>query len=325
MKRFIVKKGQFGKYGTCIMINVSSGERAEIIYGYGLTIHQLKLARLDGSLIDVIHGHENPQALENNPFAFSGTLMIPYVGRVLNATYMFKGKTYHLPINTKNGHAIHGLLYNKSWKINRILESNSFSLIEFEHIIKSSEFRGYPFHLKVDVKMTFDLNGLQIETKAENLGNCDLPLSFGWHPYIRVSTGSINEYFLSFSAEELIVLDEINKVPTGEVIPIKKSSLDFRDLKRIGSLIMDNTFRSLKYERGKAYTKIYNSNMDFGVQLWQDRNFSYLNIYTPKHRKSIAIEPLTGAPNCFNAPEFGLKILHPGEKTEATFGIQKIL
>jgi len=47
-------------------------------------------------------------------------------------------------------------------------------------------------------------------------------------------------------------------------------------------------------------------------------------LYTPSHRKSIAIEPITGAPNAFNIPELGLKILQPNEIIEGVFGIRKL-
>ena len=325
MGRFIVDGGWFGKYGTCIMMNADSGEMCELIYDYGLTIHRLRLLQHDGSFMDVIHGHESVESLRDKPFAYSGALMVPYAGRIPNATYRFAGRAYRLPVNTRDGHAIHGLLYDRRWRIRKVVEGDSFSSIEFEYIIKPDEFSGYPFYLRIDVKVVFDLYGLQVETKAKNLGDCDLPVSFGWHPYINAFGGSVDECFLSLPAEELVVLDSVSKVPTGEIIPVEGSPLDFREPRKVGSLTMDNTFRSLRFRGGRAYTRMYNPNMDFGVQLWQDEGFPYLNIYIPKHRRSIAIEPLTGSPNCFNIPRFGLRILSPSEEIKATFGIQKIL
>jgi aldose 1-epimerase len=39
------------------------------------------------------------------------------------------------------------------------------------------------------------------------------------------------------------------------------------------------------------------------VELWQDRNaFPYVQIYTPPHKKSIAIEPVSANINDFNSP-----------------------
>ena len=40
--------------------------------------------------------------------------------------------------------------------------------------------------------------------------------------------------------------------------------------------------------------------------------YPYLQLYTPDHRGSIAIENLSGAPNCFNN-KMGLHILQPQE------------
>jgi aldose 1-epimerase len=41
-------------------------------------------------------------------------------------------------------------------------------------------------------------------------------------------------------------------------------------------------------------------------------NYPYLQLYTPPDRKSIAIENLSGAPDCFNN-KMGLQTLQPQE------------
>ena len=41
-------------------------------------------------------------------------------------------------------------------------------------------------------------------------------------------------------------------------------------------------------------------------------SINYLQLYTPDHRQSIAIEPMTAEPNAFNSGN-GLSILNPTE------------
>lgn len=49
--------------------------------------------------------------------------------------------------------------------------------------------------------------------------------------------------------------------------------------------------------------------------------FNYLQLFTPAHRKSIAIEPMTCNINAFNNKE-GLIILEPEEVLDLSFGIK---
>ena len=57
--------------------------------------------------------------------------------------------------------------------------------------------------------------------------------------------------------------------------------------------------------------------------MWQEAGpgaYRYLQVYTPPGRESIAIEPMTCAPNAFNNG-MGLIRLDPGEAFTASFGI----
>lgn len=79
----------------------------------------------------------------------------------------------------------------------------------------------------------------------------------------------------------------------------------------------------MQYINGFASIKFYSLNNNMGIELWQNETYKYNIIYTPSHRKSIAIEPATSAPNAFNMPNLGLKILQPNENIEGIFGIRK--
>jgi aldose 1-epimerase len=57
-----------------------------------------------------------------------------------------------------------------------------------------------------------------------------------------------------------------------------------------------------------------NKEKNIQVEIHTDESYPYLQIYTPPHRKSIAIENLSSAPDSFNN-ELGFKTLMPGEST----------
>jgi len=321
-KYFSIKETSFGRYKGHILLNNNTGESIEVIYTHGLTIKSIKMLFNNEKLFDVIHGHASPEELELKPFAFSSTLMIPYVGRIYKGRYKFQSKEYTLPINTNEGHSIHGLLYNKSWSVKSIEDGEKAST-SYIYNIHENDFNGYPFNLNVEVKIYFNINGLMILTKATNSGNTPLPIVFGWHPYLRVSNKSINDCYLLASFKKLVHTN-VEKIPTGELINISNTKFDFNIAKKLNKIVLDNVFTELRYINGVASIKFYNPEENIGIELWQNETYKYNILYTPSHRKSIAIEPITGAPNAFNIPELGLKILQPNEIIEGVFGIRKL-
>jgi aldose 1-epimerase len=62
------------------------------------------------------------------------------------------------------------------------------------------------------------------------------------------------------------------------------------------------------------------------VSLWLDETYPYLQLFTGDplssvNRRSLAVEPMTCAPNAFRTGE-GLVVLEPGAATTSSWGIE---
>jgi aldose 1-epimerase len=68
-------------------------------------------------------------------------------------------------------------------------------------------------------------------------------------------------------------------------------------------------------------TILRNKESGFQVELWQNHEFNYIQVYTPPSRTSISIEPHSGAPDAFDN-NIGLTILDSEEKMSAAYGIR---
>jgi aldose 1-epimerase len=66
-----------------------------------------------------------------------------------------------------------------------------------------------------------------------------------------------------------------------------------------------------------AYVCYQASTKKVQIEFHPERSYPYLQIYTPDHRKSIAIENLSAAPDAFNNG-MGLKVLSPNEAVTFT-------
>ena len=70
------------------------------------------------------------------------------------------------------------------------------------------------------------------------------------------------------------------------------------------------------------------ANLDSGdtLTVWLGESYRYLQLFTGDplpdvDRRSLAVEPMTCAPNAFRSGD-GLLVLEPGESATATWGIQ---
>jgi aldose 1-epimerase len=110
---------------------------------------------------------------------------------------------------------------------------------------------------------------------------------------------------MQFHAEAIVEFDD-RLVPTGRLKQYDK----FETLQPIGDTFLDNCF-ALKPDIVSAACRLYNPANGLRISFFPDAGYPYLQIYTPATRDSIAIENLSGAPDCFNNG-MGLLTLQPG-------------
>jgi aldose 1-epimerase len=66
---------------------------------------------------------------------------------------------------------------------------------------------------------------------------------------------------------------------------------------------------------------LYNPGNGIYVSIFTNSKYPYLQLYTPPHRKSIAIENLSAPPDCFNNG-IGLQLLGPSKSQTFTVWYQ---
>jgi len=154
-----------------------------------------------------------------------------------------------------------------------------------------------------------------VRTTATNAGAEPCPYGAGAHPYLAVA--SVDEAVLELPAEEVFESDERG-------IPVDSArvdgELDFLTPRPVGAVQLDHCFTGLRRdEDGLARVRVD------GTTLWADESYPYLMVFTGDSlpdgaRSSVAVEPMTCAPNAFASGD-GLIVLEPGEAHAAAWGI----
>ena len=160
--------------------------------------------------------------------------------RIKNGRFTLEGKTYQLPIN--NGtNSLHGGMEGFNAKIWDVVEQSIYE-IKLHYRAKDGE-EGYPGN--VDVWVTYTAtkdNILRIHYEART----DAPtiVAMTNHSYFNLSgegSGRVDEHVLQVFADLYTPFDE-TACPTGEILPVEGSMMDFRQPVRIGDRIDDSFF-----------------------------------------------------------------------------------
>ena len=291
------------------------GRQTAIVTEVGAT---LRSWRLDGvELLDTF-------AADSPGTAYRGKVLMPWPNRLRGGRYTFRGADHATPLTEpERGNAMHGLVTWVNWNVDR----RSGSSVTLTHRLHAQP--GYPFVLDLAVDYALTDDGLEMTLRAANPGAAAAPFGAGLHPYLALGEGRADAAWLRVPASSWLRVDD-RLVPTGEVTGVDGTPCDFRRGREIGDARVDTCFTDLTrgpddlarcdlaYEAGGGRRR---------VTVWMDGSYSHLQVYTSdedpepgRRRRSIALEPMTCAPDAFNNGR-GLLVLEPGGHFRGRCGI----
>jgi aldose 1-epimerase len=250
-----------------------------------------------------------------------GQLLLPWPNRIEDGRYEFAGAVHQLPLSEPARHnALHGLTRWVNWTaVEQAADRVLLSLVLHPQ-------DGYPFTLRFGVEYRLAAGGLTMRTTATNIGRNAAPVGVGHHPYLTVGT-LIDQALLKLPA--LMRLEASDRlIPTGRLLPNRGTEYDFLELRPVGRLTMDTAFANLIPDSdGLIRVHLQAPGGDPLVTLWMEVVYKFLMVFTAdaipqpaRQRRSIAIEPMTCAPNAFRTGD-GLTVLQPGQSWSGSWGI----
>jgi aldose 1-epimerase len=289
-----------------------SGEQVELAYGEQRAVVVAVGAGLRTYSVGerpILDGYRDSEVCPSG----RGQLLVPWPNRIEDGRYDFGGRTYQLPLNElERRNAIHGLVRWSHWSV----ADRAADRVAFEHLLYPQP--GYPFALELRAEYSLAQQGLAVQIEATNAGSEAAPFGAGWHPYLAVASEVVDDVELRVPAATVLVADERSlPVRSGAVA---EEGLDFREAGPIGQVRLDHCFTDLERNGdGRAAARVG------ATTLWVDETFPYLMVFTGDglpdvDRRSVAVEPMTCAPNAFRSGE-GLIRLEPGQTHVGRWGI----
>lgn len=293
MFQIIEKKQTNTLLNQCVISHSERDFEAVIYPNLGASLQGLKIGKVD--LIDGISA--DVLGLENYAGAYNSSFLFPFPNRIAKGNYSFEGNNYQLDCN-ENGreNAIHGCIDHASFMVDSQQCTNDYAEVKlkYKHTTKVT---GFPFTFECFITYRFSVSGLVISLNVKNTDTADFPYGFGWHPYFKLD--NFDQSILSFDGEEQVDCDT-------EMIPNGRSKHGLSNAFELKNHQFDTGFIQ-KTSASYLETETYKVSL-----ATSDNLEAYLQVYTPPHGKSIAIEPMTCIADSFNN-KTGLRVLAPNE------------
>jgi aldose 1-epimerase len=310
------------------------GATAKVIT-YGATLTQLWVPDRSGNMGDVVLGFDNLDGYVGKHPWFGAT-----VGRVTNriakGKFTVDGKEYSLEVNDPPNtlHSGNVGLTHVVWKGEALHEPHA-AAARFSYVAADGE-GGYPgkFSVEVTYRLT-DKNELRIEYSA----TCDktTPVNMTNHSYFNLDGGpDILAHVLFIKASRYTPVDP-TMIPTGEVLPVKGTALDFTHPTAVGDRIHADMLKpTLGYDhhyvadgdmgKMRMIARLTGSASGRQMEVWTTE--PGVQLYTGNHldgtitgKRGNAYKQFGAlcletqhAPDSINHPKFPSTLLHPGER-----------
>jgi len=330
--------GRNGEVATLYTFENKNGMIMEVT-DFGATLYSLIVPDRDGNPVDVNLGYDNPQGYMGPSGTGFGATIGRNGNRIANATFTLNGKTYELDKNN-NGNNLHsGLDYyhHRMWSVKETTErSITLSL----HSPDGDQ--GFPGTLDVDVTYTLtEENELRIDYNG--IVDADTVVNMTNHSYFNLNghaSGNILAHELWVDADAFTATDA-NLIPTGEIVSVEGTPMDFRTKKPVGRDI-DADYEATKFGGGYDHNWCLNNNGKFAkvIEISSELSGITMEVYTDlpgvqiyagnflcdelgkngivyKHRQGICFETQV-YPDAVNHENFPSPVCKAGERYKTT-------
>lgn len=228
---------------------------------FGGVITSLKTKDRSGKLEDIVQGYENIEDYKDNP-PHLGALIGRFGNRIAGGKFELNGQIYELAVNQAPNH-LHGgnVGFDKVLWNAKMVDVDGVKALELSYLSKDGE-EGYPGNLNVVARyMLTDNDELRIDYEATT--DKDTVLNLTNHSYFNLKghdKGSILDHELKINADSFTATDA-NMIPTGELVNIAGTPLDFQTFHPIGERI-DADYEPLRLGSGYDHNYVINSSKE---------------------------------------------------------------
>lgn len=329
-------------------ITLDNGTMTVQLINLGATITSIHTPDKTGSNKNIVAGFAHPEDYQENP-AYFGTTVGRYANRIAGGHLTIGNHHYQLPVNNDSNHLHGGVdgFHKKRWQVTSCTENEEQATVTMEYVSPDGE-EGYPGTLTVQVTYTLDLhNRLSIRYTAST--DKATVVSLTNHSYFNLTGFEdplVTGHLLRINAASYTEKNNSN-TPTGRILPVAGTPLDFTTSRPIGTYIHE-----LPADSGFDHNYVFDASLEAATpaaELEDPESGRFLQVFTDQpglqlysanywdgsltgpqgqaYVKHGAVALETQAfPDSPNHPHFPNTILQPGEvyerETVFVFGVR---
>ncbi|GAA1684012.1 aldose 1-epimerase family protein [Microbacterium lacus] len=264
--------------------------------------------------------------------SYRGATLAPWPNRIVDGLYAFGGTERQVALTEPaRHHALHGLA---AWLDYEAVDKGP-SHVTLEAAVEPQT--GYPWRVVIRTTFSLDAEGLTQTVTATNESPDAAPWGTGPHPYLVAGAGHVDDWTLDLPADEVLAVtpDRLSPIGLRPVDADDPERFDFRAARAIRAVEIDHAYTALQRdEAGLARVRVTDA-AGSGVEMTWDAACPWVQIHTsdkgvgrPGHRTGLAVEPMTCAPDAFNADRYdydaGLIVLEPEASASASWRISAV-
>lgn len=259
---------------------------------------------LGGSIAGLWHGdlpvlRSTPPAALEGPRLAGCFPLVPYSNRLGYRRFRWKGRDYTTEPNFDDSpHSLHGVGWHRRWEI--VSSSAVDVVLRLQHAGDAD----WPFAFEARQYFIVAPDSMRVQMVVDNTANIAQPIGLGWHPYFPRRARSRLHVELAARWDSDATLLPVRKVA--------QSGID-SDLQHLD---YDNCF-----EGWRDAARIRDERVSLRLTSSLDR----LVVYTPPDKDYFCVEPVSHVSNAIHIADpvaQGLRVLQPGESTEAWMQLQ---
>jgi aldose 1-epimerase len=245
-------------------------------------------------------------------------LLHPWANRVARERFSVADREVRLdrastaPSLDPDGFPIHGLLAAaRGWHVDghEAVGDGGVLSASFDFGGDPGLTEAFPFPHRVLYEAALRGPTLTITTTIVASDEAPVPISFGYHPYLRLPGVDREKWYVEIPVTERLDLDR-HMLPTGGSEPIRI------DDGSLGSRTFDDAYRAPP--SGAPFVLAGGGRR---IELAIGAGYPFAQVYAPNDDEVIAYEPMTAPTNALVTAGADLPVLEPGGRYEATFSV----
>jgi galactose mutarotase-like enzyme len=245
-------------------------------------------------------------------------LLHPWANRLSGFTYTAAGRRVTLPSDAsllhldENGLPLHGLVPSRShWIVERSAADDTQALLaaRLDFSPDAAALAAFPFPHVLRLTFAVSTTTLAVMATLTPASDVPVPVSFGFHPYLRLPGVPREEWVVALPVGRRLELDA-RQLPTGASSPVRLAP------GALGARAFDDAFTDLDTP---ARFTLSGGGRTIAVTFLE--GFPMTQVFAPAGRSFVCFEPMTAPTNALVTGGAALPVVHPGATFRAAFSV----